>query len=404
MEPRRKSFPPPRSVPISTSPELKPQKVRPIGTIQAGLAWDFNSSTLSPDLDSDRAVELAGKEIIAMTTTTKAAWTVGLTVGGLVAGLGGASFLSSHSGGKAEAAGIMTAMSVVQEASHEIEPAAFTVEPTSKSEAEPPETPVPLNSNVASDKAVASGDDPPTRWDLKSNSPAEKRIVKELQAPTEVDFDDIPLKDALSYIISVHHIQVLDDFKQLSDEGISTDTSVTLHLSGVSLKSALRLLLEPLQLDYIIQNDVLMITTLAKANETLATRVYSIGRLTNISPEELAEVITATVAPGEWNVNKPAKPAAAENPQGAQREFGSDRIGITTDGARTPMVRLIPVQFGMGGMGGGGVAHINPAVDPAKGSIRVLKNTLVIRQTQRIHEEVVELLDQLMKQQTSESF
>jgi len=46
-------------------------------TIQAGLNWNSGSGTLAPDLVSERAVELAGKEIIVMSTATKTTIAIG---------------------------------------------------------------------------------------------------------------------------------------------------------------------------------------------------------------------------------------------------------------------------------------------------------------------------------------
>ena len=98
-------------------------------TIQAGLAWNLRSNTPSIDLVSDRAVEIAGKEIIAMTATTKTTLVAGLTLGGLIAGMGGAGFLNGPSDGNAAAAGINTTLAAVRSAGHEIEMAMAAADP-----------------------------------------------------------------------------------------------------------------------------------------------------------------------------------------------------------------------------------------------------------------------------------
>ena len=94
-----------------------------------------------------------------------------------------------------------------------------------------------------------------------------------MKSTTEVHFTDIPLKDALDSLEELHHIEIWSDPKVLSEEGLSTDTTVTLVLSGITLRSALRLLLEPLLLTYVIEDEVLKITTITAANEKLTTRV-----------------------------------------------------------------------------------------------------------------------------------
>jgi hypothetical protein len=50
-------------------------------------------------------------------------------------------------------------------------------------------------------------------------------------------------------------------------------------MKGITLRSALRLLLQPLGLTYIIEDEVMKITTQAKADEKTSTRVYPVGDL-----------------------------------------------------------------------------------------------------------------------------
>ena len=50
-------------------------------------------------------------------------------------------------------------------------------------------------------------------------------------------------------------------------------------MSGVSLRSVLRLMLEPLGLTYLIEDEDMTITTQVKADEKMSTRVYPVGDL-----------------------------------------------------------------------------------------------------------------------------
>ena len=115
--------------------------------------------------------------------------------------------------------------------------------------------------------------------DLRKEGPNEKRIQQALTESTEVTFTDQPLKEALDYLESIHHIEIYIDAAALSDEGISTDQNVNLVMSGVTLRSCLRLMLEPLNLTYIIEDEVMKITTQAKADEKMTTRVYPVADL-----------------------------------------------------------------------------------------------------------------------------
>lgn len=147
---------------------------------------------------------------------------------------------------------------------------------------------------------VAFPDEPPVRYppapvwkalterrkiwasvDLKDDSPAERRIGAALQEETEFQFVDTPLIDALDIIGEMHNITILIDDVALEDEGISTDEPINLFLSGIRLKSALRIMLEkmPAPLTWIIQDEVMKITTELVAEEATETRVYPVADL-----------------------------------------------------------------------------------------------------------------------------
>jgi hypothetical protein len=115
--------------------------------------------------------------------------------------------------------------------------------------------------------------------DLKRYNKTEEKIRSALDQPTEIDFLDTPLRDALSYLKDYHDIQIWPNEQALTDEGVAIDTPVTLSLSGVTLRSALKLLLEPLQLRYVIEDEVMKITTAAEAVNERQIRVYPVGDL-----------------------------------------------------------------------------------------------------------------------------
>ena len=115
--------------------------------------------------------------------------------------------------------------------------------------------------------------------DLKRTTPNERRIHRALSETTEVSFTDNPLEEALNYLEDLHHIEIWMDKQALQDEGVNSDQQVNLVLSGISLRSALRLMLEPLGLTYLIEDEVMKITTQAKADEKMSTRVYPVADL-----------------------------------------------------------------------------------------------------------------------------
>jgi hypothetical protein len=96
-------------------------------------------------------------------------------------------------------------------------------------------------------------------------SKEEERITAELDKPSEVAFTDTPLTDVVKFLADFHKIPMIIDMDALQKEGIATDTPVTRTLTGVKLSSVLKVILEPLKLGYVIEDDVMKITTTAKA-------------------------------------------------------------------------------------------------------------------------------------------
>jgi len=133
-------------------------------------------------------------------------------------------------------------------------------------------------------KALTEGRKQWTDVSLFSESASEKRIRQELDQETDVlILEGSTLSDAIDFISLKHGIPILPDWDgALADEQIDPDMPVVLEVSGIPLRSALRLLLNPLQLTYIIQDDVMKITTQIAAEEEedfLETRIYPVGEL-----------------------------------------------------------------------------------------------------------------------------
>src|SRR5262249_20915552 len=85
---------------------------------------------------------------------------------------------------------------------------------------------------------------------LSSQSPAEKRIYEELQKPTSIEFNETTLKDAVTYLKDLHGINIEVSQKKLEEATVTLDTPITRVLKGVTLKSALKLILQDLNLAY----------------------------------------------------------------------------------------------------------------------------------------------------------
>jgi hypothetical protein len=146
---------------------------------------------------------------------------------------------------------------------------------------------------------------------------AEAQIEAALREPAKFDFADQPLSDVVEEVSERHKISIQLDTKALTDAGLGSDTPVTAHAEGISLRSALRLALDQLDLTYVIRDEVLMITSKTEAENSLTIKIYPVRDLVagesglrpllargNDRQEEFGELlklIRSTIAPTTWD-------------------------------------------------------------------------------------------------------
>ncbi|MEX2016171.1 MAG: hypothetical protein WD873_05990 [Candidatus Hydrogenedentales bacterium] len=109
-----------------------------------------------------------------------------------------------------------------------------------------------------------------------SGAVARKRLEAALASETSFEFAELPLADVAEAIGKQHGINVVLDVRALSDVGIAADTLITRKLSGISLRSALRLVLGELDLTFVLHDEVLKISTPENSHHELTTRVYKV--------------------------------------------------------------------------------------------------------------------------------
>jgi hypothetical protein len=115
--------------------------------------------------------------------------------------------------------------------------------------------------------------------DLAKQGGAEEKILNSLQDNTSLEFIETPLADVIDYLKDLHGIEIQIDTKSLEDVGIGSDTPITRNLKGITLRSALRLMLKELDLTYVVRDEVLLITTPEEAQSQLITKVYPVADL-----------------------------------------------------------------------------------------------------------------------------
>lgn len=140
-------------------------------------------------------------------------------------------------------------------------------------------------------------------------SAAELKILKALAEPTELRFIEEPLQGVINYFSDRHKIEIVLDRRALEDVSIGNDEPITFQISGISLRSALDLVLRDLELTWTIDSEVLLVTTLDVADLRLTTKTYDVGDLVVCQDENgrpwddydsLIDTIISSVAPDTW--------------------------------------------------------------------------------------------------------
>lgn len=290
----------------------------------------------------------------------------------------------------------------------------------------------------------------PTRWgDLTRRrrslleqrtrlSPAEMEIQKSLGKPVEVNFENRPLNEVVNVLSQMTGVNIYLDPQGLHAEGVTVDTPVSIKLSQpISLKSALNLLLEPLRLSYVIQNEVLRVTSQQTRDSNVYAKVYYVADLVvpipNFTPTynmgiagALKESLSTLGYGGNGSpLGRAPLAVASTDPNHAQNSLNPTVLGQQAIMGQQPNSQngMFPTASnrnalsagGPGGMGGGVQADFDPLIDlitstiepdswqdvGGPGSISGFDTnlSLVVSQRQDIHERIADLLEQLRRLQ-----
>lgn len=199
-------------------------------------------------------------------------------------------------------------------------------------------------------------DEPPVRWpsaevwqdlterrriwkrtNLRKNSPTEEAILQALDEEYQAEFFAVPLQEVFNDIEVNKNIPIEIDPKIAGE--IDLEDPIELQLSGVSLRTILKFILEPRDLVYLLKNEVLFITTYDESLEAYNkfVYVYPVGDLV-ITPIELE---AAAQARGGSAANQGGQQNQQGGQGGQQGGFGGQQGGQGGG-------------FGGGGFGGGG--------------------------------------------------
>ena len=111
-------------------------------------------------------------------------------------------------------------------------------------------------------------------------SKAELEIQKSLSNKVDVKFNERPLAEVMDMLSELSGVPIVLDPVGMAAEGVTSDTPVTMRLNQqISLRSALNLVLAPLRLSYVIQDEVLRVTSEQTRDSNVYHKVYNVADL-----------------------------------------------------------------------------------------------------------------------------
>ncbi|HUQ68075.1 MAG TPA: hypothetical protein VM165_01045, partial [Planctomycetaceae bacterium] len=240
------------------------------------------------------------------------------------------------------------------------------------------------------------------RSDNRVRTDEEVRIEESLQRRISLHEDGVTLNEVVKKISALVGINIVFDNLGLEEEGVTSNVPVTIDVDGITVKSALNLMLEPYRLGYMVQDEVLKITSRMRQQGDLTVATYPVADLVIPIPNFLPSVpnpfaiggSSPMANGGQMSVPASGQPFAqvGQNPLMPMNTTGTDRLsgGAPTADFDT-LTDLITTT----------IAPDSWAEVGGSAAIRHYETTLslVIRQTQKVHEEIADLLEQLRRLQ-----
>lgn len=135
----------------------------------------------------------------------------------------------------------------------------------------------------------------PVGLEVGQQTEAVRRIRAVLESPIEVDFAEAPLGEVLSYVHerlngTAGGFSLVIDTPAVESLGVSLDAPVTIRLNGLSARSALNHILKPLQLQAVVSDEALRITSDEVADDMSEIRFYRVP--SSMSETDVKELIS----------------------------------------------------------------------------------------------------------------
>ncbi len=252
-------------------------------------------------------------------------------------------------------------------------------------------------------------------FDIKTitglKSPKDREIERRLDGHVSLNFNNVPLGKVLDELSTMQEINVLPDMPALNEAGISLSEPLTFHVDDMTLRSALKHMLENLRLTFVVDEEALKITTPNNARGKMVLVPYQVTELVvpisegvsgpllpGNNPNPLAQAQTANNTPvttpmaltGGTSTGSPG--GSAFGTAGASGNWDTKKsISPTREDQLIQLIQNTVAPKSWASMGGQGTIDYFP-----------MTMTLVINQTPDIQEQIADLLAALRRLQDAE--
>lgn len=264
----------------------------------------------------------------------------------------------------------------------------------------------------------------------RRRSPREAEIEKKLSTPVPVNFQDTPLSQVVDTLSKLAGVPLILDPLALQEMAVDSNTPISLSLDDeIQLKSVLNIILRQLQLGYVIRDDVLTITSQDEREGDLYPQTYEVADLVTPIPNFVPNgnmVIGNAMARayadasvgwggGYGGVSSPTQ-LASNDVGGNSSTIAAGVLAQVQGNGASVSPGVAPGDFrpsGPGGLRGGTQADFDSLIDlivttiapdtweevGGPGSINEFETTLslVISQTEEVHDQIRDLLEQLRR-------
>jgi hypothetical protein len=265
--------------------------------------------------------------------------------------------------------GISTAVALRQRSQSEINPLSVTANVRSGSGGIPIVSPKDLNHPANESESVWKGlvDASDHRRNRKPMPIPRRPATEIVEEVSSVKFVDTPLRDAFQFLKEQHGVTIWLDEPVLGHSQALLEKQINLSADDVPVSWVLDRILQPLNLDWIAENELIRVTSPAEAAKHVEVRAYDVLDLiaAGFDEETLTGLVENCIHPDSWTPSPDVE-------TGLPRKV-PDKIVPRNKEA-------VPDE---------------PAILAGPGRLRVANGVLIVWQTQRIHAQVVHFLDDL---------